>query len=1373
MKQQTEQNDKQEENIHLSIAPHPFLVERLDSNITAGLSIFDILHASQPDIFSLCHAHVFINDDYIPREKWHLVTPKAGTTLQVRVVPMGGGGGGKNPLRAVLSIAVLASTSFLGTALAGTAFGQASLFGITGSRLVTGALSFAGRLALNAIAPPSSKKSGSTVKDSPTLFIQGARNQTQPFGRIPQVLGKYRMIPPMGARPYTETIGNDQYLRMLFVWGYGPLDISDIKIGETPIVEFDGVEIEHRQGFDSDTPLSLYSQSVLQNDLQVTLKQVDGYNIRTTEIDADEISVDITLSHGLMIFDSNGKKQSRSVQLEIQYALAGTGDWSAGVSGFKNVASQTTANFETPGVRNYRSGQSTFAGRYYKRIDFIVIDKATGVVSVIQGSKKIGFDVNGDIVFAATEPDLPSIPDTKVKIAKVIHVGDTLFSELIDERDLSLVGSVIENSADFLPTIQANKIQLAAGGLQFHAIEITGKQSNALRHSVRFSVPKGQYDVRVKRITADTTSSSVFDTTVWTALRTIRHEAPINMSGLAMTALRIKATDQLSGMIDRFNAVVESIVPDWDGENWVEQATANPASLFRHVLQGNANARPLIDSRIDIGKLEEWHVICADNDREFNSIIDYQASVRDILLEVTAAGRASPSVIDGKWGVITDKLQTVPIQHFTPRNSFDFQGERQFDDFPHALRVRFANSEKGWQQDEMLVFDDGYDSSNATLFETLELSGITSPEQVWKDGRYHIATARLRPETYSFSTDIEYIVCTRGDLIRFTHDVPLFGLKTARVKSVTDDTINVTAVELDETVEMEVGKSYSIRFRKNDGSSLVESVLTVAGETKILSFVTPFPIANTPLSGDLAMFGETGKESVELIVQSIRPSNDLSAKLTCVDAAPAIHGADSGTIPDFDSNITIPTELQRPPSPVIMDIQSGSEVMIRGASGNFIPRIVINLEPIEVNYDFDIKVFIRSADESFFSSAEFTRIAKNTISISNIETGVVYDIKFVYLRLDGWSSKATIIANYAVIGTGGLPSDIENFRINILGDTAHLSWDRSVNIDLSHYYIRFSEAVSGAVWDSSVDLVTHVSSSTTSVSVPASAGSYLIKAVDIQGQESENAIIITSTIASLLGQNQIAIVDEAPSFNGSKVNMFATNNALQLIGQDIVDDWANLDQVLDFDLGDNGFRQSGSYTFDEVFDLGAVYTSTLSPSISVVGLDVSTVIDQWNNVDYMGTWDNSTASQAWSSIIELRTTDDNPIDVGAVWSEWTPFIIGDYTARGFDFRVSVVTTDINVTPVISGLSVKIDMPDRIIGVEDITSSASGTSILFTQGFKNIPAIAVSAQNMQTGDYYTITNTATSGFDIRFFDSLGVGIIRTFDYVAKGYGQEIT
>ena len=74
---------------------------------------------------------------------------------------------------------------------------------------------------------------------------------------------------------------------------------------------------------------------------------------------------------------------------------------------------------------------------------------------------------------------------------------------------------------------------------------------------------------------------------------------PINKTGLAVTAMRIKATDQLNGVVDKFNGVVEAIIPDWNGKEWADAKTSNPASIYRHILQGNANARPVEDERID------------------------------------------------------------------------------------------------------------------------------------------------------------------------------------------------------------------------------------------------------------------------------------------------------------------------------------------------------------------------------------------------------------------------------------------------------------------------------------------------------------------------------------------------------------------------------------------------------------------------------------------------------------------------------------------------------------------------------------------------------------------------------------------------------
>ncbi|MEZ0226528.1 MAG: host specificity factor TipJ family phage tail protein [Alphaproteobacteria bacterium] len=1340
------------------VVPHPFSAARVQKTFPAGLSLAEIVAETQPDKVLSRHAHVSLSGDDIPRERWPRIYPKPGAHLTIRMVPMGGGGG-KNPLRTVLSLALVAVVPVISGGIAG-------LFGATGTlfgRIISTGVSIVSRLALNALAPPARPRF-SGQKESPTLFIQGAQNNAYPFGRIPKVLGKHRLVPPLGALPYTETVGPDQYLRMLFVWGYGPLHISDLKIGETPLSKFDAVEIETRAGYPDDTPLTLYSNSIIQNDLQVLVKSADGYILRTTEADADEISVDITFPRGLFRFNG-ASKAAAAVQIEMQYAPAGTSDWSASGTGFTAYGSR---NFSLGGKpKPYKSSGTTYT---VTRIDRIYMDEASGKLGVAEGAEfRSGIDTGN--------PEVPQLPANALALAAIERRSDDPevipSSRITDERDPGIVGVNTLEAGDFLVSAAgtANTVIVAAGSLQFPGLVITAKQSSSLRKTISFKVDKGQYDVRLRRVTADSTDDDIFDEAIWTALRTIRYVYPVNMPGLAMTALRIKATDQLNGVIDRFNGVVHSILPDWDGTAWTDQVTSNPASLFRHVLQGKANARPLLDSRLDLPKIVTWHGDCATAGREFNAVIDYDTSVRDVLADVAAAGRASPTLIDGKWAVISDKPQSVPVQHFTARNTVNFEGRKAFAELPQALRVRFINRRKGWLQDERLVYDDGHDADNTLRYETLDLAGITDPDQAWKDGRYHIATARLRPETYSFSCDIEHIVCTRGDLIRFTHDVPLFGLMSARVKSLITSGSNATGVVLDAEVEMEAGKNYAVRFRKGDGSSLITALQTVPGASKTIVFTAPIATDGGPAAGDLSLFGEAGSESVELVVKSISPQNHLSARLTCVDAAPAVHLADTGPIPAFDSQITVPPELQRPPAPVLASIQSGEEALMRHTDGSLTTRILIALEAPVFGPPLLVRARIRAQDETTFHPAETLSPGQYRLSITDVTEGESYDIEMRYVSAAGINSDALLIAGHRVEGTSALPADVADFIVSTLGDTAHLSWSPVADLDLDHYALRFSPQLSDAGWNSAVDLVARIAPDATSLSVPAAAGTYLLKAVDVGGRFSANAAMAVTAIDGLPGQNTVLTVTESPGFTGICTETGVSDGALQLAGSDSIDDWPDVDTIQNTDIGNDGVVLAGSYAFAQAVDLGAIYTSRLTADIAVSGIDLNSTIDTWDDVDLFEDFDGAADPSLWSLVLQLRFTRDNPAG-SPDWSGWMPFVIGDYTARAFQFRVLLASALTNVTPSLSALTVYVDMPDRTVSGRSIASAAGGSTVSFAAPFRDTPAIAITPRDLATGDYYALTAPSSASFGIRFFNSAGAGISRTFDYLARGYGEQI-
>ena len=90
--------------------------------------------------------------------------------------------------------------------------------------------------------------------------------------------------------------GDDIYLRQIFVIGYGPLALSDLKIGEDSLDNFSEVDVEVREGYDTDAAITLFTEDVYEEALDIALTQAGGFSTRTTQVDADEITVDITFT---------------------------------------------------------------------------------------------------------------------------------------------------------------------------------------------------------------------------------------------------------------------------------------------------------------------------------------------------------------------------------------------------------------------------------------------------------------------------------------------------------------------------------------------------------------------------------------------------------------------------------------------------------------------------------------------------------------------------------------------------------------------------------------------------------------------------------------------------------------------------------------------------------------------------------------------------------------------------------------------------------------------------------------------------------------------------------------------------------------------
>jgi hypothetical protein len=388
--------------------------------------------------------------------------------------------------------------------------------------------------------------------------------------------------------------------------------------------------------------------------------------------------------------------------------------------------------------------------------------------------------------------------------------------------------------------------------------------------------------------------------------------------------------------------------------------------------------------------------------------------------------------------------------------------------------------------------------------------------------------------------------------------------------------------------------------------------------------------------------------------------------------------------------------------------------------------------------------------------------------ILNVVDGLIYNVRVRAFNTLGASSTYTS-ATRTIIGGIAPPSDVIDFSCNIVNGEAHLSWQQITDLDLAYYQIRFSPLTTGASWGNSVSLVEKVARPATSVTVPARVGSYLIKAVDKNGNYSSNETVIATNVSAIGNYNAVASQTESPTFLGTKNNTIVSDGTLRLDSSELFDSAVgNFDSATSFfDSGVTAYDlySEGNYVFANPIDIGAVHTSRVTASITQTSDNLDDLFDsRTGNFDDSGSnFDGDTPANC-NAHLEIALSNDN-----ITYTDFRNFVVGDYTARYYKFRVFLRSFDLSSTPVISALSVSIDMPDRIFSGNDITSGTGTYTVTFTNPFYSSSyAVGITAQGLNTGDFFTISSKTVNGFNVAFKNSGGTGVTKTFDYLAKGY-----
>lgn len=1343
-----------------------------------------------------------------------------------------------------------ASTVFRSIATIGIAIAAAYVAGPAGLAL-TGAYAgafvagatIAGGLLLNALIPPSIPGLGiapqQAISDSQMFTITSQSNALNKFGHVPKVYGSHRIFPTIAANPYTELIADGsgtlvQYFIAIYDFGLGPVALSDIKIGDTPIEQFsDKVYniVDLNRPFTDEgswdagvlSTFSLYKGDNTTDNLGIVFTenrdqggQVEANYTATRNTTANPngapqtITLTFVNAQGLIAYDSTGKAYDRTINLSIEFAIVGTDDWhlyndtnfvhsydsqgglvnNTKIFAFGSIQDSNTSDvlvgYVSTAYDLIEEGvettiQSNPVDSIFQRTDWFGLKAGTTQFLIHQdGSVSINQALYSNSVFLGYITAIDSVPlqptyVKRVTVDRPISKNIYLFYAIRHREVAFFAGQIIT----YVSAGRANDSVFQIANISTGTARIVGQDTIPVYSTFSFS-PRAttQFKVRVTRTTSSSTwAVQVVDALTWAQISTrLQTAAIVTDKRHTFMELKILATSQLNGSISNLSAVATSALDTFDGTNWVRALTANPAWIVADLLTGQVNKRAIAKTRLDTDSLLEWAEYCdeipeGNDDHQFTQprfeadfVLDYDATLSQVINQVAGMAQASLNVVNGKYGVLLDIERDTPVQVFTQRNYKNFSSSRNYTRQPDALNVAYVDPSLDWDTTSVPVYDNGFDATNVTQVDDLTAFGATNAEQAWRYGRYMMAQNRLRQETITIDVDFEYLACTRGDFVQLTQDSMLAGGAPARVISITGGNI----IRIDDGLEIDPMLSYGYILRSQTGG-IVQGTIDDVIDDQTFEFSGPV----FPEEGDLVVIGEITTLAIDCIVKAIRPSNDLTATLTLVERATEIYTIDQvDTLPIYDPKLskTVNSDVSAPPAVQDLTVADNAYECL-GSGYQYFIQLTWDV-PAGVAFDL-FEVF--ADDGRGYDLIGTTKSQTYKYIVDQTRLGIEHSFKVVAVsatgkRLDLGSVPAVTATP---IKKTTAPTSLDHLNTDITGEVIQLLWDPIKDCDVGEYLIRYSPLVNGASWESSIPLL-RVDNKTTLTSTQARTGTYLIKAIDFNLNESLTAAQAITTIPNLFNLNIIEETTDFPDLVGAKDRTVAVGGALLL------------DHVVAGGVETAQYYSEGYYYYADLLDLGEIYTVRLQSLIQAEGNTAEDIMSNWITLDSVIFMANSRFSE-WDVESQYRTT--NKLNVMADWTSldvidpisegdqdnftpWRKFIQGDATGRIFEFRLKLVSNKTSVSPRVIDGTIRADMPDRLDSDENLFATGGTCDVVYVPAFKGpspSPNVQISIDGAESGDYWTYSAKTLEGFTVNFFDVNGDPAERQFDWQAKGFG----
>ncbi|EKN4765993.1 DUF1983 domain-containing protein [Yersinia enterocolitica] len=408
-------------------------------------------------------------------------------------------------------------------------------------------------------------------------------------------------------------------------------------------------------------------------------------------------------------------------------------------------------------------------------------------------------------------------------------------------------------------------------------VTITGKISGEYLEAHVIDAPETKpFDIRVRRVTPDSTSDLLNNGTAWNSYTEIIDDnlsypytavcgAVIDRDQYTDTPNR---TSHLRGIIvdvpDNYDPITRTYTGIWLG-GFTSAWTNNPAWIFRMLVKntryGLARRAGYID--VDDGSLYVLSQFCDQKvDDGFggeeprftlNAYITEQKSARELLDDIAGMFRGI-ALWDGmRFSIMIDRPQD-PVTAVTNASVVDglftYSAMKRSERY-NAVVVSWTDPNNGWEQVKEYYSDDEMISSSGAYNETtIEAFGCTSRGQARRTARWLVESAKLEKDKVTFRMARDAIGFIPGDIIELMDNNRAATRLGGRIVSHSGVVINVDA---DVSALAGNGDSMSImganaKFTKYEIASVNGSAITLKVAPAWVRDGTTFAISTSEVS---------------------------------------------------------------------------------------------------------------------------------------------------------------------------------------------------------------------------------------------------------------------------------------------------------------------------------------------------------------------------------------------------------------------------------------------------------------------------------------------------------------------------------------------